>query len=234
MNKSRLLLGLFLIFLFTVEGLSLICANGSGDGYDETGSSTGTSNNTDNNGTSKTTSEATGNNIEAYVIEGAGHYLNAQSGVLRLLNRIEMAEISGLNNYEAWILSENILRDLDKAIYTYEILISKAECTPYKEEYIRNLNDFNYELFMRRKGLNSIIYSDVSNYLKAGDITGSYKKIHSHFIEIRAIVYRLHLNFYWSFGVDIELVWQLQEKCDYISSFGRYMAMTFYEIRKIN
>ena len=89
-----ILMGTFVIIVFSGNSFPYIHLNGSGGGYGEPptdGKSIGV------------------NEIEGYVIEGAGYYLEAKSSIEAILNRVEYKDVKGIDYDELSLLVNNAL-----------------------------------------------------------------------------------------------------------------------------
>ena len=130
--------------------------------------------------------------MEILVTQGASYYFKAQINIQTLLNHLELRDLK-------WIDFETLKRLIIQAFYnityarlTFTALIEKAETTPYNLDVIERLNTFDYDTFMKEKGLNPFIFGIVRDYLSAGDITGTYKRACGNFKEIEQLL--LHIQ----------------------------------------
>ncbi len=211
----RVTFTIFFLAVLNANAFPYIFGNGSGSGYGpEEGESI----------------YGGGNSIETYVIEGAGCYLDGYSDVVKLLNRIEMSELKGLDYLEARGLVEGALANLKKAQETYSNLINLAEVTPYNEVVISKLTAFDYDSFMKEHDLNIVIFKRAADYLKKGDITGTYKRINLKFgliIELLELVMtEISLNKF----PDVMNLRRLNNECSQVLLFGQYIADVFDQI----
>lgn len=166
-----ILVSTIMVILMPINLLPRICANGSGGAFGgEESISHGNS--------------GIANLIEAHVIEGAGHFLNAYSNILLFLNRVEKSELEGMDFNEAAQILDRAIENMDNALTVYNQLIDIAERTPYNKNTIFKLMNFDYNGFMSRYGLNNIIFKEVKMYLSNGDVIGMYKYIRKDFLLI--------------------------------------------------
>jgi hypothetical protein len=199
---------------------SRICANGSGGSFGgEESISHG--------------KPGVSNLIEAHVIEGAGHFLNAYSNILLLLNRVEKSELEGMDFNEAALIVTRAIENMDNALTVYNQLIDIAERTPYNKNAISKLMDFDYNGFMLRRGLNPVIFRDVEFYLSNGDIKGMFKHIRSKFIIIKDVLIAIKVDIDIEKELKISELWKLNEISSITLLFGQYASMCFEET-KIN
>ena len=213
MNLKRNILPVFLMIItFTIMQnftFAIIFGNGSGGGYES-------ESNANNAGVS-------GINIEMLVVEGAGHYLNAQTGVMVFLHRVEM---SG-NTDESTVILQGALDSMYLAAAAYDQLIRTAEVTPYNETIIKNLKAFDYDRYMQEQGLNPFIFKEVAAYLGQGDITGMYKQTRAKMQDITGVLNLLKEDLSLFKMPPLSRVWQLNEMCYHTLIFGQYAARVF-------
>lgn len=222
MNKKKknlvlkAFVGLFLAGVFSMNLCPCICANGAGDGYSNEGSA------------GKSTRSSM---IETYIIEGGGSFLNAQSDILLFLNKIEMSALKGIDFSELQAIIHNAIYHMREAKLSYDNLIKVAEVTPYNTGVINKLVSFNYNEFCDEKNLNPIIFKKVKEYLNAGDITGTYRKINSKFNKILGLLDVIKSEISLNKTPELADLWKLYQECSHTLLFGQYIAEVFYEIR---
>jgi len=210
---------MFLPFTSNLFSSPRISHNGSGSGYEE------------GDKVEKSSSLSGIQFIETYIVYASGSYLQGQSYISSLLNRIEMQDIKGLDMDEVRQILDKALYYMGNAYYIYEMLVWQAETTPYNPEVIARLKGFDYEGYMQQKHLNEAVFKKLAAYLSAGDITGTFeytlskmKTIHGLLIDIRK---DLNLNCV----SDLELFWQLHECFAEAGLFGSYAARIFANIK---
>ena len=212
-------IGLFLTSVISMNLFPVICANGSGNGFiggvEEVKSVNGAS-----------------EQIETYVIEGAGNFLNAQANIFLFLNKVEMGDLKGINHSELQVILNDAIYYMKEASLSYENLIKTAEITPYNLDVINNLKSFNYDEFAIEKKLNPIIFRKVKNLLGAGNIIGAYQLINAKFNKITALLGGLQKDTELNKTPEPDALWTLNNQCSHTLLFGQYIAEVFYELRK--
>ncbi|MGD2091396.1 MAG: hypothetical protein PVH61_34785 [Candidatus Aminicenantes bacterium] len=222
--KKNLILMIFVGAMILIVTPTNVCSrwlqNGAGGGYD------------DGDGTSSVLSSSLSmsNTIEGYVIKGAGYYLDAYSDILVFLKRMELSDIQGMDYNESRQLLDRALDNMINALQTYERLIKKAEITPYKEAVISKLMDFDYNGFMEKRGLNSVIFAKVEDHLKRGDITGMLRQMHTEFAIIARLLSSVRDEIYVEKLPEVSIVWSLNERCSQTLLFGQYGSRVFYAV----
>jgi hypothetical protein len=213
--KKKLIIKMFITFLFIIcLNLSInarFFVNGSDGGYPPEKVSRSIS-------------------IEAYVVDAAGYFLKGYSDIQRLLELYELQDKIGINHEEWQGVLGSTLSNMSSAAQTYALLIEKAEATPYNEEFISRLMDFDYPGFAKEQGLNAIIFKECAAYLKEGDITGMYKRISAKFADILDMLKTVEEDLTVNKITELSLIWRLNETCAELSLFGQYASRVFYAV----
>jgi hypothetical protein len=207
-----LLLGTTVLMVFNWNLFCIISLNGSGGGYGDS----------PNDGKS-----IVANEIEGYVIEGAGNYLEAKSSIEAILNRVEYKDVKGIDYDELSLLAGNALVKIQAAAAAYEQLIDVAEKTPYNQVVIDRLKSFDYDRFMELNNLNPVIFKEDALYLSGGDITGIYKHTYREVKAIESLLLTVKESVSMRTLPGIPVFWQLNEQCCRTSLFGSYCARVF-------
>jgi hypothetical protein len=210
-----LLLGTTVLMVFNWNLFCIISLNGSGGGYGDS----------PNDGKS-----IVANEIEGYVIEGAGNYLEAKSSIEAILNRVEYKDVKGIDYDELSLLAGNALVKIQAAAAAYEQLIDVAEKTPYNQVVIDRLKSFDYDRFMELNNLNPVIFKEAARYLSRGDITGIYKHTYQAVKAIEALLLTVKESVSMRTIPGIPVFWQLNEQCCRTSLFGSYCARVFNQL----
>jgi hypothetical protein len=214
--KLKVLIGTFIIMMFSMNISTRILLNGSGEGY---------TSGDDENGIINTLS------IETYVIQGAGYFLEANSCIQSILNRVELQDLNVIDYNELDQLVNRALENITLAGKEYKNLIQLAEVTPYSQEFIIQLKAFDYRSFMTEMGLNGVVFGKVREYLEKGDITGTFKHTFKNLILIRALLISIKSYIYYGQLPELSILWKLNETCAELSLFGSYAARIFNKIR---
>jgi len=196
---------------------SYILLNGSGKGY---------TSGDDDNGIINTLS------IETYVIQGAGYFLEANSCIQSILNRVELQDLKGIDYNELDQLVHRAFFNIILARMTYEQLLRLAELTPYNREFISKLKGFDYQSYMDEMGLNAVVFNQVREYLEKGDITGTFKQTHSKLVAIEGLLAAMKNEIPVDGLPGLPLLWKLNETCAETALFGSYAARIFHAIHR--
>jgi hypothetical protein len=221
---SRVLVGILITIGVNFNLYPCINCNGAGGGYDD-GSSTSES-------TSTGRGEINSISIEDYIVAGGGYYLKANSEIQTLLRMVEFQEIEGLDYKEFEKVLDRAIGNIHAAIFTYYQLIYKAEVTPYNENVLNKLSQFDYPAFMEKNRLNPYIFKEVEDYLKHGNITGVFRRTYFSFIDIANRLYVIDAWISRGSLPDITVFRELNEISAGVSTFGSYVARSFHALNK--
>jgi hypothetical protein len=171
------------------------------------------------------------NSIESNIIQGAGYYFNAVSGIQKLLRLAELKDSNGIDEAEFNHVLNEAIQNIQSAITTYDILIKKAEVTPYRQSFQEALKDFPFDDFMIKNGLNRTIFNEVEDYLYKGDITGVLKRTYAELIQIDAMLDTIKSEYIVNKDISTPNLWQINENTAQLSLFGSYTARVFNTIK---
>ena len=213
------LLVTFTAVIFVLNAHPFIKHNGAGGGYGDGGDDGSTG-----------IQSVDYQSIEYYIQSGGTYYLEANSQVQTLLKLVEQQEIHGVNYFEMQLKVNRAFYYMQMAKQTYEQLIRKAETTPYNENFLAQLRDFDYDSFMQKNSLNPILFDLVRQYLQNGDITGMFKRTYADVTVMIDLLVNIRDSVYQYGLPGISLFRQLNERQALSSVFGSYAARVFSEI----
>ncbi|MCP5051105.1 MAG: hypothetical protein GY940_28330 [bacterium] len=170
------------------------------------------------------------NTIEDYIKQGAGYYLKAKEDFDRLLEMVEAQDAEGPDWEEMKRVVDSALTNMNNAANVYNTLINEAESTPYDNDVVAILSEFDYNRFMISNGLNSIVFGKVESYLKNGDTTGVFKYKIPVYTEIVSALNVVKADVYNESMPGLTGLWNLNETFSECSLFGSYVARIFHEI----
>lgn len=204
----KLLLGVFVLFLFNNHVFTKLVHNGAKKGFEEPESTI----------------------IQGYVIEAAGHFLESHSDFLLFLNRIELADLNGVDYSELQSMINNTIANMENAKTKYNELTQIADAAPYDQSFITGLLNFDYASLQQDKSLNSVIFNEVENYLSTGDIRGIFHKTLAdtqHILDMLTLI---------KSAVDAETLpetedlWRVNQAYSETQLVGQYAAEVFSEV----
>jgi hypothetical protein len=212
---SKIILSALILLFFNFNVLPYVRLNGGDEGYDENGGE----------------SFVYGSSIKYFIMKGGGYYLDGYSGILKLLERIELSDVNGLDYAQLNQIIDSALDNMNNAHYYYLLLIMKAEVTPYNMTFIDKLKAFDYDGFESEHHLNGVVFARVEGYLKEGDITGTFKACRIDIVEIIAVLERIKGYASNNRMPVLKDIWLINELCSESLLFGQYAARVFAEIK---
>lgn len=173
---AKLIISIVLgVMVLTMNIYSYVAWNGSGQGYEGVGKS----------------AIGISSPIEAYVIQGAGYFLNAGSSIYQLLAMVELQDSQGMDINALEKVADSAIANIEKTVETYELLIKTAEATPYNDDVQVKLKGFDYEAFAKADGLNGVSFAEAAMFLRKGDIKGIYKRTYTRLKIITGLLYSI-------------------------------------------
>ncbi len=216
----KIMAGVFLCSILTVNSYSLWINNKSGLGFCE---------GCGDSAPSSTMTEGT-STIGDYIVRGAGYYIESYAGVLQFMQKVELKEQSGLNYEELKVILDKALESMANANTTYVSLQQLADNTPYNYAVIEELKDFDYDRFSKDNGFRADTFSRVKKYLGKGDIRSIYGEMVLDTGEILALLHRLKLQVDAEEFPSKEDVWKLSPMYAGTQLFGQYVSQVFYKV----
>ena len=215
-----ILIGVFVLGI-AFPGFSMFVGNYSGNSFDE---------DEPEGQTMAVISAGEPATINYLIIKSAKYFLKGKSYVDLLASKLEAADIDGVSFSELQIIVNNSLYNMKVARYYYQALKNKADNTPYNQAVINQLIDFDYDSFSREYSLNSDIYNQVKEYLKAGDVRGVYARFYTNVDSIVGILEILLENVYSGDIPETANIWKLNSECSHMLLFGQYIAQTYFDL----
>jgi hypothetical protein len=204
----KLLSGVFIFFLFNYSAFSKLIHNGANAGFVEPQSIT----------------------IQGYVIEAAGYFLESHADFLLFLNRIELADLNGVDYSELQLMINNTIAHLTNAKTTYNDLTQIADTAPYDQPFITELLNFDYNSLQQDKSLNSVIFNGIQNYLSAGDIRGIFHKTLADTQDILDLLIPIKCAVDAETLPETEDLWRVNQAYSETQLVGQYAAEVFSEV----
>ena len=178
--------------------------------------------------------EATSGNetIRQLVNESASCFFKSYGQFMFFLNEVELGELNGVNFSSLQLHIDAATAYMKTCQNTYNSLNILADSTPYKEDFISRLKEFDYDAFRKEKKLTLEIFEEVKSYLKKGDIKGMYKKA---LLETQQILDSLNGmkeevdSFY---APTTDKIWELNNSYYNLTIWGQYSSMIFVEVKR--
>lgn len=172
-----------------------------------------------------------GSRLRTLIILGAGNFLKSHANFQQLLDRVELAEISGVN-YQEWreILNDTIYNIERSHVYYYYFKILAVR-TPYNQTFTGSLLYFDFTGFRETHGLNKEIFSGIELLLRDGNVTGVYEEIYKKTGEISGLLRSVKQDLDQDIFPGIPLLWKINQIYFDAMLFGQYAAMVFNEVK---
>jgi hypothetical protein len=169
--------------------------------------------------------------IGELIVKGGGFLFQSSADIDTFFNKIELAELSG-PDYEALQASLNAAIDhMEKARATYLQLKTLAAVTPYNQEVIYKLINFDYDAFQQENGLFPSVFAGVKDFLSIGNVTGVFNEFHLYTGQILDLLYTLKKEVDAEIFPTLSTVWRVNQQYSEFKLFGQYMSQVFYSIK---
>lgn len=168
--------------------------------------------------------------LKTYITESAGYFFDSHTSYQAVLNRVEMADINGVDYKELRTIIYSAIGHMEKARAAYENVKIIAAKTSSHQEMIDKLMRFDYDGFRIRYGLNEPIFERVKSLLIIGDITGLDDTVLSNMDAILKQLYTARAIVDKYSTPDVAILWRINQSYFEAQLFGQYLS----EILKAN
>jgi len=173
----------------------------------------------------------TGATVGSLIAEGGTYFLKSSSDIDLFLSLVESSELSG-PDYEALQAALNsTIENMEKAKAIYYQLKNLAAVTPYNQEIISKLIEFDYSEFNEERGLIPVIFERVEKLLCQGDVRGVYAEFHYNTGQILETLYTLKKDVDGGIFPNLSTVWRVNQMFSKENLFGQYVAEVFYNLK---
>jgi hypothetical protein len=169
--------------------------------------------------------------LRQLIADGGSHFFKSAGHINQFFSLVESAEVTGPDY-------SGLQKNLNAAIYyleqtrtTYLQLKNQAAATPYNQEVISKLLDFDYDSFQQENGLLPVIFERVKGFLAVGNVTGIYNEFYSYTGCILDLLYLLKKDTDSEIFPDISIAWKVNQKYSEFKFFGQYIAQVFFSIK---
>ncbi len=169
--------------------------------------------------------------LRQLIVDGGSHFFKSAGNINQFFSLVESSELTGPDYKGMQKNLKTAIFYLEQARAIYLQLKNQAAATPYNQEVISKLLNFDYDSFQQEKGLFPVIFEKVKGFLEIGNVTGIYNEFHSYTGEILDLLYLLKKDIDAGIFPDISTVWSVNQKYSEIKLFGQYVAQIFYSIR---
>jgi hypothetical protein len=169
--------------------------------------------------------------LRQLIADGGSHFFKSAGHINHFFSLVESSEVTGPDYKGVQINLNAAILYLEQARTTYLQLKNLAAVTPYNQEVISKLLNFDYDSFQQENGLFPVIFEKVKGFLAAGNVTGIYNEFYSYTGHILDLLYTLKKDIDAEIFPDISTVWSVNQKYSEVKLFGQYVAQVFYSIK---
>jgi hypothetical protein len=220
MIKKRFFLEMAVVILMTavlgIDAFPRWYVNGSGKGFDDPGENSAAV------------------SLEAYVVEGAGYFLDSHAHTLLFMKKLEWGGKNGLVDAEAAPLLDSALKSMEKAHATFIELKGLADTTPYNTAVTDALRQFDYDAFRAAYGIEDKTFDRVREYLGKGDIRSVYGDIVTDTGTIIELLNRVKDRVDAGVFPPNREVWMLDRAYSDSQRFGQYVSRVFDALETVD
>jgi hypothetical protein len=219
MNWKKILkkaAGILFIIALTVNAFPRWYVNGSDRGFEDPGKSSAAI------------------SLEAYVVQGAGYFLDSYAHTLLFMKKLEWSGKNGAVDPESALLLDNALKSMELAHDAFSELKRLADTTPYNTAVIDALCKFDYDDFRAAYGIEDKTFDRVRYYLSNGDIRSVYGDIVTDTGTIVKLLKEIKEQVDTGAFPSTWDVWKLDRTYSAAERFGQYTARVFDAIGTMN
>lgn len=165
--------------------------------------------------------------LNIYIVNGAGFFLKSYSDALLLLNRIEIADIHGVDYNDLESLVNAAIENMQRAKESYANLKQAADRTSYNPVMIIKLRSFDYNGFQQDNRFNPFVFKRVEYYLGEGDVRGFYGHLLSASVDILRRLDTIKASIHAARFPKIENLWRINQVFSQTILFGQYGSSIF-------
>ena len=169
--------------------------------------------------------------LRQLISDGGSQFFKSAGHIEQFFSLVESSEVTG-PDYKGMQKNLNAaIFYLEQAGNTYLQLKNQAAVTPYNQEVISKLLNFDYDSFQQENGFFPVIFAKVKGFLAVGDVTGIYNEFYLYTGDILDLLYLLKKDIDAGIFPDISIAWSINQKYSEIKIFGQYVARVFYSIK---
>jgi len=171
--------------------------------------------------------------LRCHVIDGAGYFLDSHADVIRLLQALEVGELSGLDYNRLRFRLDSAIEHLLAAQNTYSKLKQTADLIPYDSLVLDQLLNFNYDVFRAENHLLEPIFERVRFFLCNGAVRELYGEVLTQIERILVISYEIKAKIDIGEYPGLSDLYKLNDSYSESLLFGEYAARVFREIKRM-
>ncbi len=216
----RVLVGVLALTLLNISAFGVMKGNDSEGAFDTP----------DAPGAESVFSATVSVSMKQNIVQGACYFMQSYSDSLLFLDKIEQSELTGADYSEMQKRLTGAIEKMEKARSTYSNLKEMADVTPYNLGMIYELWFFDYQSLQAKNTLNSVIFLEVQNYLRKGDVRGVYAKMRLNTIGLLNLLNKIKNDVDAGKLPALSYIWKLNQSYSEAMLFGQYVAEVFCTI----
>lgn len=169
--------------------------------------------------------------LRQLIADGGSHFFKSAGQINQFFSLVESSEVTSPDYKGLQKTINGAIFYLEQARATYLQLKNQAALTPYNQEVISKLLNFDYDSFQQENGIFPVIFEKVKGFLAVGNVTGIYNEFHSYTGYILDLLYLVKKDIDSEIFPDILIVWSVNHKYSEFKFFGQYVAQVFYSIK---
>jgi hypothetical protein len=169
--------------------------------------------------------------LRQLIADGGSQFFKSAGHIEQFFSTVESSELTG-PDYK--VMQKNLnaaIFYLEQAGNTYLQLKTQAAVTPYNQEVISKLLNYDYDSFQQENGFFPVIFEKVKGLLAVGNVTGIYNEFYTYTGEILDLLYLLKKDIDAGIFPDISIAWSVNQKYTEIKLFGQYVARVFFSLK---
>ncbi len=174
---------------------------------------------------------STGTTIGNFIAEGGYYFLKSCSDMDLFLGLMESSELSGPDYISLETAINSAALNMELAKNTYYQLKNLAAFTPYNQDVILKLIEFDYTALEKKNRLIPAIFDRVRKYLAQGNVRGIYRESYLNLTELSELLESVKKDIEANTMPDLPTLWRLNQKFSETKLFGQYVTEVFYSIK---
>lgn len=164
------------------------------------------------------------------IIEAAGGFIKSNSDYQLILREIELSGSYGANFVVLQELIDNAIENMSMANSIYWQIWHTSKNLDYDPVVLEKLRQFDYLSYQVENNLDPVIFDKAANYLKTGDVRGSYKQAFIASGEILQYLETIKTKIEKNKLPGIKTCWRLNQLFLETELFGQYVSEVFFAL----
>lgn len=165
------------------------------------------------------------------IIEAAGRYIKSNSDYQLILREIELSGPNGPNFAVLQELVNNAAENMRMANSSYGQIQQTSEGLDYDPVVLEKLCQFDYPGYQAANNAVPAIFEKVANYLKNGDVKGTYRQAYTASAEILQALESLKSSIDKNKLPKLNDCWRLNQLYLETELFGQYVSEVFFALK---